>query len=300
MIAHVINELPRNVLGEGPLWDEDKLVYVDIAKGLIHRHDFAARAHQTISVEENVGFAVIDTEGKVVAGIGNGSIYRLQFGTRDREFLASPARDTSENLANDGKCDRSGRLWAGTKNKDESAADTGTLARFDGGKKLTEVLYPVHISNGLAWSPDNTRLYYNDSTDKIWQFDYDIATGAISNRRIWAKLQDDGAVPDGMTIDSRGALYVAMWGGSRVDVYGENEDSGLGVFNYSIEIPTALQISSVAFGGDGLNTLYITSASVGLTHMQRERYPDSGLVFSLAMPVPGMHEARFDSSNLKS
>jgi L-arabinonolactonase len=237
----------------------------------------------------------IDTQGEVVAGIGNGSIYRLRFETGDRELLAPPARKLEQNLANDGKCGRSGRLWTGTKHKGEDAADTGYLARFDArGYRLIEWLYPVHISNGLAWSPDNTKLYYNDSTETIWVFDYDIDTGAISNRRIFTNLAEDGAVPVGMTIDSQGALYVAMWGGSRVDVY--NEINGAGIRTCSIEIPTALQISSVAFGGSNLHTLFVTSASVALTPWQTERYPDSDRIFAIEMHVPGLPEARFDHS----
>jgi sugar lactone lactonase YvrE len=166
MNSHMLNELPKTYLGEGPLWDANALIYVDIAEGMIHRHSFEKSTHETISVGENVGFAVIDTQGEVVAGIGNGSIYRFRFGTRDRELLAPPARELEQNLANDGKCDRSGRLWTGTKNKDEDSADTGYLARFDArGHRLIEWLHPVHISNGLAWSPDNTKLYYNDSTE---------------------------------------------------------------------------------------------------------------------------------------
>jgi sugar lactone lactonase YvrE len=298
MNAHVISELPKTSLGEGPLWDANRLIYVDITEGLIHRHNFIDHTHETITVGQNVGFAVIDTEGSVIAGLGNGAIYRLHFGTHDQELLAYPAREIGENLANDGKCDRSGRLWAGTKNKDESVADTGFLARFDGGIQLTEVLYPVHTSNGLAWRPDDTKFYYNDSTDAIWQFDYDIDSGSISNRRAWAQLANDGAVPDGMTVDSQGTLYVAMWGGSRVDVYHEKNE--IGIRTLSIELPTAFQVSSVTFGGRDLKTLFITSASVGLTNSQRDRYPDSGRIFAIEMPVPGLPEKRFDQSKLGS
>ena len=291
--VRVLPELGTTSLGEGPLWDGNALIYADLVEGLIHRHSFEKGTHETIAVGENVGFAVVDSQGAVVAGVGRGSIWRLRFETGEQETLAPPARDLAENRANDGKCDRRGRLWAGTKSREGSATDTGYLARLDSrGRRQIEWLYPVHISNGLAWSPDNTKLYYNDSTDAIWVFDYEMETGAIANRRIFAKLAEDGAVPDGMTIDSVGALYVAMWGGSRVDVYSDVD--GAGVRTGSIEIPTALQVSSVAFGGSDLRTLFVTSASVGMTPADMERYPDSGRIFAIEMAVAGLQETRFD------
>lgn len=294
MNASVLAELPRTKLGESPVWDAGRFIYVDIVEGIIHRHNFSSDTHESIEVHDIVGFALTDRDGSIVAGVGDGSIYRFRFGNNEKDLLAKPARDSLDNLANDGKCDRAGRLWAGTKNKDESAPDTGSLARYDGGDRMTEVLYPVHISNGLAWSPDNTKLYYNDSTSAIWQFDYDITTGRTSNRRIYARLESAEAVPDGMTVDSEGKLYVAMWGGSRVDVY--TEHLGYGSCEYSIDIPTALQVSSVAFGGRDLKTLFITSAAIGLTPSQQNRYPDSGRIFAIEMSVPGLPEIRFDSS----
>jgi sugar lactone lactonase YvrE len=298
---NVIDELPQTTLGEGPLWDSGRLHYVDIVTGKIHRHDFATQAHDVISTGEPVGFAVLDREGKVIAGIGNGGIYRLEFGSTHKELLAAPARDNPDNIANDGKCDRAGRLWAGTKNKSEKPPSTGSLARFDSSPQLTEVLYPVNVSNGIAWAPDNTKMYYNDSTDKIWRFDYDLNTGTATNRQVFvdlpfAGLPNDGACPDGMTIDATGLLYVAMWGGSRIDVY--RDDYGRGIRVETIEVPTVLETSSVAFGGDDLRTLYITTAAMNLTPEQQNRYPDSGRIFAAERSVPGLPEARFDNQRL--
>ena len=114
-------------------------------------------------------------------------------------------------------------------------------------------------------------MYYNDSTDKIWRFDYDLNTGAATNRQVFVDLTldlpNDGAIPDGMTIDAEGLLYVAMWGGSRIDVY--RDDNGKGILVETIAVPTALQTSSVAFGGDDLKTLFITTAAMNLTPEQQ-------------------------------
>jgi len=294
--VHVVDELPLTTLGEGPLWDSGRLHYVDILAGQIHRHDFRTHAHDVISTGAPVGFAVLDREGKVIAGLGEEGIFRFEFGSALKELLAKPCRDNPDNIANDGKCDRAGRLWAGTKNKNEKSPHSGSLGRFDSGSRLTEVLYPVNISNGIAWSPDNTKMYYNDSTDKIWRLDYDFTTGEATNRQVFvdltsAGLPDDGAVPDGMNIDSSGLLYVAMWGGSRIDVY--RDDSGKGTLVETIAVPTALQVSSAAFGGEGLKTLFITTAAMNLTPAQQAKYPDSGRIFAVERSVAGLPETRF-------
>jgi len=296
--AHLIEELPRTTLGEGPMWDSGRLHYVDITAGQIHRHDFRTQAHDVIYTGVPVGFAVLDREGKIIAGLGEEGIFRLEFGFTRKDLLARPCRDNPDNIANDGKCDRAGRLWAGTKNKNEKRPHTGSLGRFDSGSRLTEILYPVNISNGIAWSPDNTRMYYNDSTDKIWRFDYDLATGEATNRQVFVDLTNaglpaDGALPDGMTMDSSGLLYVAMWGGSRIDVY--RDENGRGTRVESVVVPTALQTSSAAFGGEDLKTLFITTAAMNLAPEQQEKYPDSGRIFAVERSVPGIPETRFNN-----
>jgi sugar lactone lactonase YvrE len=290
-IPHPLSEIPRTVLGEGPYWDGQSLLYVDIKAGQIHRHSLVTHTHDVLFVGSTVGFAVLDEDQAVIAGVDQGAILRLRFDSLDLNVLAQAARENPHNLANDGKCDRRGRLWCGTKNRDETAAPTGSLTRFDGGPCLTEILHPVFVSNGLAWSPDNTRMYYSESTDKVWIFDYDIASGQATNQRAFADLPNDGAVPDGMTVDSQGFLYVAMWGGSRVDVYRNDKDQGTLI--ESIPVLSALQVSSVAFGGQDLRTLFITTAAVNLTAEQHVLYPDSGLLFALHRSVPGLLETPF-------
>jgi sugar lactone lactonase YvrE len=289
--VRMLDELPRTTLGEGPLWSDGCLYYVDIREGKVHRHDFSTGAHDLIETEGPVGFAVLDEENNVIAGLEDGAIFRLQFGSTDKQLIAKACRDNPQNRANDGKCDRRGRLWAGSMNRAEPGPDTGSLGRFDGGARLTEVLYPVHISNGIAWSPDNNAMYFSESTDKLWRFDYDIETGAATNRRVFVDLPQDGSVPDGMTVDSEGLIYVAKWGGSRVDVY--RDERGTGRLIETIPVPTALQVSSVAFGGSDLKTLFITSAAVDLSPNEHTLYPNSGRVFSLRRETEGIAETPF-------
>ena len=289
--VRVLDELPKTTLGEGPLWADGCLHYVDIYEGKIHRHDFATGVHDVIETDGPVGFVVLDESGAVIAGLEDGALFRLRFGSTDKQLVARPCRDNLQNRANDGKCDRRGRLWAGTMNRNEKAPDSGSLGRFDGGAKMSEVLYPVHISNGIAWSPDDKAMYFSESTDKLWRFDYDPETGAATNRRVFVDLPHDGSVPDGMTVDNEGLLYVAKWGGSRVDVY--RDEQGMGRLVETIPVPTALQVSSVSYGGSDLRTLFITSAAVDLSADELARYPDSGRIFSLQRSTPGLPEVPF-------
>ena len=119
---------------------------------------------------------------------------------------------------NDGKCDRHGRFWAGTMAYDESApAGLGKLYRLDPDLSVRTMLDGVSISNGIDWSPDDRLMYFVDSrTERVDVFDFDLDDGAISNRRTLIEVGAANGLPDGMTVDANGDLWVAQWGGSRV------------------------------------------------------------------------------------
>ena len=182
---------------------------------------------------------------------------------------------------NDGKCDPLGRLWTGTMSEESSpgeprvgagslysvARDGGVTARQDG----------ISISNGLGWSADMTHLFYNDSyTRKVEVFDHDPASGAISGRRtvLDAAAARLPGLPDGLTVDSRGRLWVALFGGARVVCV----DPAQGRVAETIHLPT-YNITSCTFGGAGLDALYVTSATFGLQPFQRKIQPDAGAIF---------------------
>jgi sugar lactone lactonase YvrE len=284
MGVYLLEQLAKTSLGEGPSWDgASSLMYIDMVNGEIHHHNFEKHTHAVLRIGSSVGFAVPDNQGGIVAGLSDG-IYRIAARGGGKELIARSSRTNSENCFNDGKCDRVGRLWAGTKNIHGPGRFTGSLYRLDRRDWLTEVLFPVDVSNGIAWSPDNLTMYYNDSTDRIWRFDYDLQTGEATHRQSFVELLDDRAVPDGMTVDSQGRLFCAMWGGSRVDVY--NPDGGL---DEQIPVP-ALQVSSVAFGGPDLKTLFITTAAMDLTVEQRNEWPLSGGIFAMQRSVAGLRE----------
>ena len=188
---------------------------------------------------------------------------------------------TMENRFNDGKCDPRGRLWAGTMHveADRDREPTGALYRWSGGS-LEEVIPRVSLSNGLGWSPPGDTMYFSDThAGTVWAYDYDLATGAIADRRAFAKVPLEDGVPDGLTVDSAGNVYVAIWRGSRLDVFAPD-----GTRVAQIPVPVR-NPTSCGFGGADLRTLFITTMPAG-----NEDDPRSGSLFALEVAVPGLPE----------
>ena len=170
-------------------------------------------------------------------------------------MLAPVEQDRPENRMNDGSCDRAGRFYAGTMADDERPA-AGTLYRLDPDLSVTTIHTGVGISNGIGWSPDERLMYYVDShTHQVDVFDYDPATGAMDGRRRFAAVGGGDVVPDGLTVDAEGGVWVAVWGGGAV----LHHDPG-GRVRETIELP-AEHVTSCAFAGPGLDRLYITTAA---------------------------------------
>ena len=158
------------------------------------------------------------------------------------------------------------------------AEPVGELYRLDAGGRLNPVVKNVTVSNGLGWSPDGSRMYYADSPlRRVDVFDYDPATGEAFARRAFADLSEAEGVPDGLTVDADGCVWVAMWGGSALRRF-----TAEGQPDAVLPVPVS-QPTSCAFGGSGLADLYITSARVGLTDDQFAAQP---LAWAAARP-PG-------------
>jgi sugar lactone lactonase YvrE len=280
--------LPPSELGEGPFWDarEQLLYWVDITGRRIHRYDPASRRHDSIPTPSMVGFAVLDEAGGIVAGLQDG-VHAMDFATGAARPLAAPALMPKHNRFNDGKCDRRGRLWAGTMNVDpDHATPTGALYRYDD-RGLVQFEKDIYISNGLGWSPDDKTMYYTDTVRRvIWQYDYDPDKGLPSNRRPFATFEGPGR-PDGMTVDSAGRVLTALWPGWGVAIFTpDGKPDGM------IDLPVP-QAASCVFGGKDLKTLYIVTASVGMTAEALRDAPASGRIFQVEMDIPGLPEARY-------
>ena len=267
------------LLSEGPRWHEEhqELLWVDILGRHLHRgtlnDDGGLERVETISVDRHVGAVAPAIGGGYVLAAGQGFLYVDQAGATHE--LAQPEAGHSDVRMNDGACDLQGRFWAGTMAYDESPG-AGSLYRLELDGSCSQVLTGLTISNGIGWSPDGTTMYLNDSgTGSVDAFGFDGPSGAISDRRTLVQIDQAGVVPDGLTVDEQGGIWVALWGGAAVNRYAA-DGSPLATVSLPVQRPT-----SCAFGGPDREILFVTTARAGLDEDALARQPDAGRVFSI-------------------
>lgn len=265
------------LLSEGPRWDAERneLLWVDIVGWRLHRARLDSRGmlEQTASFEFDryVGAVAPAVRGGYVLAAHAGFLHLDRSGTVVE--LSQPEAGRRHVRMNDGACDPQGRFWAGTMAFDESPGE-GVLYRLELDGTCTTVLTGLTISNGIGWSPDGTVMYLSDSgTRTVDAFDFEPATGGIGSRRTIVEISEGGAAPDGLTVDRRGNIWVALWDGGEVRCYGP-DGSRLDAIRLPVDRPT-----SCAFGGSDLATLFITTASHGLQQAAAARQPDAGRLF---------------------
>lgn len=275
--------------GEGPLWnvEDGRLWWTDIHGRRLHRYDPRRKRDDVLAMPDRLcSFAFIDgTNERIVAAFADGVGF-LDLRTLQVEWIARPEQDTGRRF-NDGRVDRFGRFWVGSMVEGAHVArDSAALWRLDGDGRFGAQLEGVGISNGLCSSLDGRTLYFADSPrGTIDAFDLDPATGAIGNRRVLVRL--DAGEPDGSAVDSEGCIWNAVWGAGRVVRYSPDGEV-LRVIAMPVDQP-----SCVAFGGDGLRTLYVTTSPLGLDGPTLERQPLAGHVFAFDAGVAGLPESRF-------
>jgi len=268
----------RDGLGEGPWWStaEQRLCWVDITGRRVRSSDLDATAVREWATPSQVGFVVPDEAGQLLVGLRQG-LARLDPATG----AITPGvrvEDRPDHRLNDGKTDRAGRVGFGSMH-DTETAPTSRFYRLDAAG-VTTVFADVITSNGLGWSPDNTVMYYTDS--KIWQiraFDFDAASGTLSNPRVFAADPRGEYVPDGLTVDAEGCVWGAKWQGSRVIRYAPD-----GTVLLDLRFPVA-RMTSCMFAGPRLDTLVVTSA-----RGPRDDEPLAGRVFLVDAGVTGLPE----------
>ncbi|MEX3686636.1 SMP-30/gluconolactonase/LRE family protein [Paraburkholderia sp. BR14263] len=267
-------------LAEGPLWQaaENAVYFVDIKGRRIHRFVVTTGERTTWYAPDQVGFIAPLGDRAFVCGLPDG-LYRFDAVSGEFDKLVDVEPHLPGNRLNDGFADARGRLWFGSMD-DAEQAPSGTLYRVDAGAVVSTQDSGYVITNGPAMSPDGRTLYHNDTMRRV-VYAFDVAIdGTLSGKRVFTAIAGDG-YPDGMAVDAEGYVWVALFGGWRIDRYSpEGELAG------QIAFPCA-NITKLAFGGDDLQTVYVSTAWKGLTAAEREKQPLAGGLFTFRSPVPG-------------
>lgn len=281
----------KNHLGEGPLWDVDqqRLYWIDSMMGNVYSSTADGRELRAWDVPGPIGSMAIrkDGDGAIVSLVDG--FHFLDFATNDVEFIVDPEPDRAENRLNDGKVDRAGRFVAGSMHTQESA-NSGRLYRLDPDLSVHVLESDIIVSNGPCWSPDGSIFYFADSwSGEIWAYDYDLETGSVSNRRVFATIDANTiAAADGATVDAEGFLWSAHVYVGKIVRYSPD-----GHIDRVIDMPVK-KVTSVMFGGPNLDVLYVTS----MAKRYKDAYPGDGVqrgsVFAIRdLGVVGVPEQRF-------
>lgn len=286
--VHCLSE-SRSLLGEGPCWSprDGALYWVDILTPSIHRFDAGTGQDSEIKLGTMVSLAIPKATGGLLVATPGG-LMTFDDATKQLALLCHPESDRPGNRYNDGKCDRMGRLWIGSLDM-STAANRGNLFRVDPDGAWKKMDTGFTVANGLGWSPDNKRMYFTDSMRRtIYVYDFDLLSGSISNRRCFITLGANEGTPDGLTVDEEGCLWVAVWDAWHVSRYSPQGEELLRI-RMPVPRPT-----SCCFGGPGLDTLYVTSASVRLNEDALRAAPLSGSLFAIKIPgIRGLPETIF-------
>ena len=278
----------RADVGEAPHWDERSrtLLFVDLTAGKVFRYDQSGVQLGCLSVGQEVGAVVPRRGGGLVLAVRDGIAVTSDTG-EGFTLTAAVERDLPGNRMNDAKCDPAGRLFAGTTAFDFSPK-AAALYLVGPDWSFEQVVRDVTQSNGIAWSPDGSRMYFIDSaTQGVDVFGYDAGTGSLGNRRRLVTIDPAHGIPDGMTADDEGNLWVACFGGAAVRCFSPAGEQ-LGEIFFPVT-----QVTSCAFGGPDLADLYVTSAAYRLSTSQLKREPHAGATFVCRPGAAGLPASSF-------
>jgi sugar lactone lactonase YvrE len=279
-----------NTLGEGPVWHaaRQSFFWVDIEGRRLHEVAWPAGVVKSWPMPQRIGTVVPYQADQVVVALEDGlALFHLATGRL--HWLVGIEKEQKDNRPNDGKCDSKGRLWLGTMHL-QANQPAGSLYCIDGSRTVTQKLSSLTISNGMAWSADDKHFYFIDSPlQRVDEYAFDATTGEITFSRTAVTIPHEMGLPDGMTIDSEGMLWVAQWDGFCVCRW--NPDTG--ALLHKVEVPVP-QVTSCTFGGKDLDLLFITTAHDGLSEEALAKYPDSGHVFTAQTGATGFVPHNFE------
>lgn len=277
-----------NLLGEAPMWNEAEqaLYWVDALKPAIHRLERTGDV-STWPMPRIIGSFVFRKDGGLIGALKNGfCAIHLDRGTV--EAIVDPEPDRPDNILNDGKCDRRGRYWCGS--RDGALRDpVGALHRLDPDLSCRRMDDGFIVGNGIAWSPDDRTMYFADSrAETVWAYDFDVEDGAIRNRRVFFSTREIDGRCDGATVDAEGFYWCALVHGGAVARFDPK-----GRMDRRIELPVR-HPTMCSFGGEALETLYVTSAASMVPEAERDAQPLAGALFAIrGLGVTGLPEPLF-------
>ncbi|NLC52422.1 MAG: SMP-30/gluconolactonase/LRE family protein [Firmicutes bacterium] len=279
----------KTLMGGNPCWEEETQTFywVDLMGSKIYTYQPMTGDRHWLEVNQHVGAYIPRRDGGAVIALQSG-LYLLDPQTKEVVSVFIP--DPSENRFISGKCDLTGRLWAGTSDL-LSQKPWGTLYCMEHDHTVRPVLVNATLPWGLGWSPDYRLMYYVDTpTREIVAFDFTPETGALNNKRTVVKFPEGVGLPAGMTVDADGKLWVAHWQGGRVTRW----DPETGTMLATVLLPVSL-VTSCQFGGSALEDLYITTARYPLNPKELARQPHAGGIFRFRPEVNGLPTPKYAS-----
>ena len=271
-------------VGEGPIFLGNSLLWVDIPVGKIHKTNLENLHTETITLDTQVGaVAPFEADEKIAVACKEG----FAILANNKLEIRDPYLSNPDYRMNDAKCDALGRFWGGSCQLDFESGK-GKLHRWEGGEDNKVMVESLSLPNGIGWNNENTLMYLADSmAKKVYVSDFDLADDFVPKFRELISI--DLGVPDGLSVDVEGCIWLALWGGSqiiRISPQGKILEEHL--------FPVS-QPSSCAFGSDG--TLFVTSARAGISKADLLNEPLAGSLFTLStntsgVPVSGFRESR--------
>lgn len=278
----------QHQLGEGILWHptEKRPYWIDIYAGTVYRQDPASgHIEQLLALDVPLGAIGFRESGGLIMATQEG-FARCNADFQQVEFLHNPEATRSHARFNDGAVDAAGRFWAGTMQDGGQSNQRSSVYRFDPDGSVHVMAQDYTLVNGMGWSPDQRTMYITDSLQHvIWQYDFDLEHGTISNQRPFVRTE--GGEPDGLCVDAAGFVWSARWGAGKIYRY-----DPAGNLERSLDVP-APHPTNCAFGGQNLQSLYISSATIALDEDERRLHPHAGKIFLEKTAFRGQAEYLF-------